>query len=183
VKTQNLIPWCNLFSTASKYNISIRKSRFHYLFLFSGCIFLILLLISFFSYAYQVVLISAVLFITLLSIVIVQKNDKQLAVFHLIIDDLGLCSLEYIIEKRIEDTAEGTNNLAEQFQLLTNSRCSFLGCWLNLAPISNLYLRESFSNVIVKKSQKKRLFIYRDSLSKKDFSRLSRVIRNLKINA
>jgi len=73
-------------------------------------------------------------------------------------------SLQY----QFELTPQGvcTFNGAEYYQLQTNSRFSFLGCWLTLMPATA-------QNTLLK-GKKKQLFIYRDSLSEQDFSRLSR---------
>ncbi len=84
----------------------------------------------------------------------------------MILDDDGIFS----IVKDYNSTMETSEEVKEQFQLLANSRYSFFGCWLYMTPLPV---------TINKKSKTKQLFIYRDSLSAKDFSRLSQVIRSL----
>lgn len=62
----------------------------------------------------------------------------------------------------------------EYYQLRADSRLSFFGCWLIFNDIS------STQKPIVHKN--KQLFIYRDSLSAQDFSRLTHVIKNIRLN-
>jgi hypothetical protein len=132
------------------------------------------------TYAYLFVLVSVVFIITLLGLFFVQKKNDQLPTLQIIVDELGICSFETIIEKKVESDNDLKEQQKEQFQLLSGSRYSFLGCWLYLTPLSSLYSSEFLTSWINKKPEKKRLFIYRDSLSADDFSKLSRVIRNLK---
>lgn len=178
MKIQNSIPWCNLFSTASKYNLCIKESRYRYLVILSGCTFSILLLIIYVTYAYLFVLVSVIFIITLLSLFSTKKKNEQLSTLQIIVDELGVCSFENIIEKKAESDKDLKEK--EQFQLLSSSRYSFLGCWLYLVPLSNLYSSSFLIGRLGTKPEKKRLFVYRDSLSAEDFSKLSRVIRNLK---
>ncbi|WP_425451868.1 protein YgfX [Candidatus Colwellia aromaticivorans] len=170
------MPWCNLYSTASKYNLCIKQSLYHYLLLFSGCICFSLLLISYVTYAYQFLLVTVVLTITLLSIFVAKKRNGQLTTLQVILDEYGVCSFEYMLENTVQSTVDRK----EQFQLLASSRYSFFGCWLHMAPLSNLYPPKFLLNAINERGKNKRLFIYRDSLSAEDFSRLSQVIRKLK---
>ena len=107
---------------------------------------------------------------TLLSVLIVKQSGEQATTFQFIFDEHGVCSFEFMPE----NTVASAIDRKEPFQLLTGSRYSFLGCWLNV------YSAEPVSNAINKRHKKKRLFIYRDSLSTEDFSRLTQVIRNLK---
>lgn len=168
--------WSNLYSTASKYNLCIKQSRYQYLLLLSGCIFFSLLLVSYLTYAYQLVLVTAVLTITALSILITKQRNGQLTTLQIILDEQGICSFKDILGGAVESTDE----MKEEFQLLSSSRYSFFGCWLHMTPLSNMYPPKSLLYATNERSEKKRLFIYRDSLSSKDFSRLSQVIRKLK---
>jgi hypothetical protein len=59
------------------------------------------------------------------------------------------------------------NSLLEEFALTAYSRISFLGCWL-------IFTSKGHSN------KSKSTFIFKDSLSTKDYSRLKRVIVALK---
>ncbi len=175
MKTTNLMPWCNLFSTASKYNICIKPSRYRNLLFLAASVFFSLLLISYTTYAYQFVLVIAVITITIMSILIAKQRNEQLTRFQVIVNENGVCLFEYMLE----NTDECTVNSKESFQLLTSSRYSFFGCWLYMVPLSNLSSSGFLPNTI-NKNRKKRLFIYRDSLSAENFSRLAQIIRKLK---
>lgn len=175
MKTKNLIPWCNLFSNASKYNICIKQSRYRNLLLFSSGVLFSLLLISYATYAYYFVLIIVVLTITIVSVFITKQKGGQFTKLRFTLDEEGVCSFEDASENKLRSAVDRK----EQFQLLTSSRFSFFGCWLCMAPLSNLTLPETLPNAINKRRKKKLLFIYRDSLSAEDFSRLSQVIGKL----
>lgn len=165
------MPWCNLYSNASKYNLCIKQSSNRSIFLLSGYIFFNLLLISYTTYAYQFVLVIVVLTMTVISVLIAKKNTKKLTTLQMNLDENGVCSFEYMLEPSVVSTVD----VKEQFQLLASSRYSFFGCWLHMHSF------ESLTNTINKKHKKKQLFIYRDSVSPEDFSRLSQVIRKLKV--
>lgn len=68
------------------------------------------------------------------------------------------------------------NNDQISYQLLPESRLSFIGCWLVLIPNDNAVTQHSNPD----KKYPKQLFIFKDSLHKQDFSRLARVINQLK---
>jgi hypothetical protein len=61
------------------------------------------------------------------------------------------------------------------YQLLPNSRLSFVGCWLVFQPsgLSTTSIKLNGNRALTK------LFIYRDSLSRQDFSRLAKIIKKL----
>ncbi|NQY86932.1 MAG: hypothetical protein HRT51_04145 [Colwellia sp.] len=110
-----------------------------------------------------------------MSILIAKQRNEQLTRFQVIVNENGVCLFEYMLE----NTDECTVNSKESFQLLTSSRYSFFGCWLYMVPLSNLSSSGFLPNTI-NKNRKKRLFIYRDSLSAENFSRLAQIIRKLK---
>ena len=119
----------------------------------------VLLLLTFFTYAYHIALTIAVLAIMLLGLLLTKYNNQQPIVLRFELDSQGQCSFE-----------------GETFyQLHTSSRLSFLGVWLVLQPMSAVNTMFNVKN----KSTKTLLFIYRDSLSKQDFSRISHVISQL----
>jgi len=61
------------------------------------------------------------------------------------------------------------------YQLLATSRFSFIGFWLVMLPGNTTNNRQ----ITTIQSSPKRLFIFKDSVSKQDFSRLARVIKQL----
>lgn len=176
MKTANLTPWCNLFSTASKFNISITTSRYRQVIHFSFSALLLLLVLINFSYAYQLALTLATL--TLIVIGFLLTNTKPVKVVaQLALTRQGKCSLltmdnPELFDGFVEDLFE--DNI-EYFQLLSSSRFSFFGCWLVLLPVPTvaLFLNEN------KNFKTKQLFIYRDSLSSQSFSHLIQTIKNL----
>ncbi|MBL4823052.1 MAG: hypothetical protein JKX90_05960 [Colwellia sp.] len=109
-----------------------------------------------------------------MSVLIAKQRNEQLTSFQLIVNENGVCLFEYMLE----NTDECPINSKKQFQLLTSSRYSFFGCWLYMAPLSNLSSSDLLPNTI-NKNGKKQLFIYRDSLTAEDFSRLALIIRKL----
>lgn len=175
MKIRNSTLWCNLYSTASKSNICIKQSRYRHLLLLSGVVFFNLLLISYLTYAYHFVLVIVVLTLTLLSVLIAKQGKEQLVTLQMILDEHGICSFKHMLGNTVNSTVDSK----EQFQLLASSRYSFFGCWLHIVPLSSLSSSYLLPNVISKRRKKAWLFIYRDSLSAEDFSRLSQVIRNV----
>jgi hypothetical protein len=127
------------------------------------------------TYAYQLVLIIAVLTITLLSVLIVKGNHKPLTSCQMILDEKGVCSFENSANNTVNEVGASK----EQFQLLSSSRYSFFGCWLHMTPLPHYPPSSYLSSGINKSDKKTWLFIYRDSLTAEGFSRLSQVIRNL----
>ena len=159
MKTVNLTPWCNLFSTASKYNICVKKSRYKALLYTGSAVASILLLLIFFTYAYHLALAVAVMTFLLLGISLTRKSFQYDTVSRFELNSQGLCSFE------------GNDH----YQLQDNSRFGFLGCWLVLQPMTTVNSMLNVKNNNAKTS----FFIYRDSLSKQDFSRISKVISQL----
>ncbi len=120
-----------------------------------------------------------------MSILITKQGGEQVLLesstrLQLTLDKHGVCSFEHTLGNTVDSTVDIVD-IKEQFQLLTSSRYSFFGCWLHMQPLSNISSTAPLFFVINKKRKKKLLFIYRDSLSAVDFSRLSQVIRNLKM--
>ena len=159
MKTTNLTPWCNLFSSESKYNINVNKSCYKLFITAGSAVALILLAVIFFTYAYHFALTVAVVTFLLLGFLLNKQRALQAIVSTFELNRNGLCSFD------------GNH----YYQLQDNSRFSFLGCWLVLQPIITANsIRNSKIN-----NRKKRCFIYRVSLSKQDFSRISNIIAQL----
>ncbi|MDP7592528.1 MAG: hypothetical protein QF552_07485 [Litorilituus sp.] len=166
MKTQNLTPWCNLFSIASKFNVKVYKSYYKPLIYIAISQLIVSLLLLYFSYAYQLALVHAVITTLLLGILYsAQKHNRPVLVkdksllYHFEITNQGVC------------TFDGNKH----YQLQGSSRLSFFGCWLfflRSSPIKSL-------NVC----QHKHLFIFKDSLTEQDFSRLSAVLAYINAQA
>ena len=159
MKIQNSTQWCNLYSNASKYNINVRNSHYKLaVYSFSG-IFIFLVIIVNFTFHYILAQSLAVVSIISLSVFLSRRNNEP------IISSLKLTtSGEIYLHK---------NQVS--YQLLPASRISFIGCWLVMVP--NESILSQCSNAA--SNTPKQLFIYRDSLSNQDFSRLARVIKQL----
>lgn len=152
----NSTTWCNLFSTASKYNISVQKSRYQLLLYAGIATIFILVAMVFLTYAYHQVLVIAIVAVLLISLFRRSENNQQQSILTFELTSQGQCLFD-------DQTC---------YQIQASSRQSFLGCWLVLQLLPN---NQVFSNA--KNSNPNRLlFIFRDSLSSQDFSRLSNVI-------
>jgi len=123
-----------------------------------------LLLLLFFTYAYHVALAVAVLAFVLLSFLLAKQRSVHVIVSRFELNSQGVCSFD------------GNKH----YQLQANSRFSFLGCWLTLQPLTaqSITAVGAMFNTSNNNSNKM-FFIYRDSLSNQDFSRLSNVISQL----
>ena len=159
MKTVNLMPWCNLFSAASKYSICVGKSHYRVLLYTGTTVIFSLLLLIFFTYHYHIALAIAALVMMLIGGLLVKKSNHLQIISTFELGYQGRCTFHN----------EG------DYQLQENSRFSFLGCWLILQPVPTI------STVFNAKNNNSTtlFFIFRDSLSKQDFSRLSQVITQL----
>ncbi len=174
MKTANLTPWCNLFSSESKYNICVKKSRYKVLLYTGSVIAFILLLLLFFTYSYHLALVVAVLTFLVLGFLLAKQRVEHVVVSKFEINRQGLCSFN---SSSFDDFSFYGN---KYYQLQASSRFSFLGCWLALQPLAAQPISAVNTMCNTKNNNKKRmLFIYRDSLSNQDFSRLSNVISQL----
>ena len=108
-----------------------------------------------------------------MSLFLARKRSIKSIAFQLVLDENSIL----LLNKADNDLVERALDKEEQFQILASSRYSFLGCWLHLEPFPKLHTSDYLSGTINKQKQKKSLFIFRDSLSEKDFSRLSQAIK------
>jgi hypothetical protein len=111
-----------------------------------------------------------------MSIVIAKTEKRQPKSFQVMFDEGGIFSFEEIPKS----SNENIGDVKKQFQLLASSRYSFFGCWLHMAPLPGKYSEARYPDAINKTLKRKWLFIYRDSLTAEDFSRLSTMIIKLK---
>jgi hypothetical protein len=119
----------------------------------------IVFLLLFFTYAYHLTLALASLTFVFLSVLLVKQSPQHIILSRFELNSQGLCIFE--------------GN--KYYQMQMGSRFSFLGCWLTLQPLTAVSTMENTCN----DNSKKVCFIYRDSLSSQDFSRLSNVISQL----
>ena len=97
--------------------------------------------------------------IVALSLLLSNKNDKSIK-GTLVLSSTGNVQFDFA---------------AQSYQLLPNSRFSFIGFWLVMMP-SNTRLIPSQE---MKKSIPKKLFIFRDSVNAQDYSRIANVLKQL----
>jgi len=174
---QSLTPWCNIYYSALKYNISITHSRYKTaLIAFVALVFISLLAIQHTTH-YSLVLVFNVLFLLILAMYL--RPDKKQRIEcsqHFQLGHQGL--LEYQV---------GTQD-ACSYQLLPQSRCSFLGAWLVMQRVNpslddNLTCSSHNHLALTIKQQgfgkKHNLFLFRDSFTRQGFSHLARVIKSL----
>lgn len=184
MKTANLTPWCNLFSTASKYNIGVKKSRYKVLLYTGSAVAFILLSLTFFTYAYHLALAIAVIGLVILGLLLPNKSAQAVICSNVNVLNIAVSSFE--LNSQGICSFDGNN----YYQLQASSRFSFLGCWLVLQqltaqpltaqPITTVNsMFNAKSSINKSNNTKTRVFIYRDSLSNQDFSRLSTVISQL----
>ncbi len=162
----NKVTQADLFSSSSPYNINIFQSRyrlcfFYLLFIAIFIVILVNFLILPRAVTYFITLVLLVMSILLIGVVNSNKREKTLLRSFMLSADGG-----------VSFSGEQLS-----YQLLANSRFSFLGCWLIMKPVivsDNNITGIAHTNFTVKK-----YFIYRDSLKSKDFSRLTNVLINL----
>lgn len=176
MKTQSLTPWCNIYYSALKYNISVTSSRYKAaLIALLVLLFLLLFLIQNTIY-YTAALIIIVIFGLLLDFYLNNYRKKptdSLRQFQL--------STSGLVDYHGAD-------VHCVYQLLPQSRCSFLGAWLVMEPVNSpLEVHSTYKRRDTLLSQfkpidsgkKHCMFIFKDSFSQADYSHLSRVINSL----
>ncbi len=173
MKTKNLTPWCNLFSNALKLNVNIIKSRYKRCIYSAFILFIILFLLVTQTFYYLFSLVLAICFICFIGFYLTSENTLTHAVLYQIsIDEQGqLKFVNHVEGFTYVDSLEISNSL---YQILPSSRFSFLGLWLNLLPIKNMT-----DNVAQFKHTVRHVFIFRDSISAKDYACLNQVMVNL----
>ena len=162
MKTENLTPWCNLFLNASKYKVTIYKSR-HQVFIY-GVFFSFIIASLIFILTLNLYLLASVSSVIFFILSVAMSPPKmpsplfsQADIESLILTNKGLCQF----------SSSHHNDSVEEYILSPYSRSSFLGCWLLFSKVGSLNKLES-------------KFIFKDSLSSKDYSRLRRVIMALR---
>jgi len=161
--------WCSLFSSASKYSISIRPSRYKrvaYGFLPLGTCLVILIS---FSYAYIPALVILVACIIGISIYLSLENKAQFTHYLTMSSDGNIF----------------IGNESFNYQILATSRLSFIGCWLELQQSTNLINLNNQSKQIPSKLLAPthlpltHRFIFKDSLSEQDYARIVSVLKQI----
>lgn len=152
--------WCNLYSSASKYNITVRKSRYKPAVYCSLAGMLGLTFLLSLTFSYVLALILTVAGIIYLSLFLSITHDSPIA-SSLILTNTGCLYFD-------KDPTS--------YQLLITSRLSFIGCWLIMTEKESFAARKKDAVRV----DTKHFFIFRDSLSGQDFSRIARILRQLR---
>lgn len=176
MKIKNLTPWCNLFSTELKYNIDIAPSRHRY-WVYS-VIYIISTLLFLWLYSLSTQLLAIVIaFITLIILgVIFSSKDMfiNLSFINKFINTFFKFGRHRLNKFELHIDGKCYFNLGQLCRLHVNSRVGILGCWLVFIRVKNS------QNLIDDTHQP--FFIFKDSLSAQDYSRLCRVINHLNQN-
>lgn len=160
MKIQSSTQWSNLYSIESKYNINIRYSYYKLAAYSFIAILACLITLVIFTFHYTVALWIAIITTLAFSLFLSLRKAKKTIIGSFILTKAG----EVVL-----------NNEQISYQLLPESRLSFIGCWLVLLPNQNAVTECSYSE----KKYPKQFFIFKDSLHEQDFSRLARVINQL----
>jgi len=127
-----------------------------------------------FTYNYILAQAFSVVSIIVFSVFLSNKNTNPI-ICSLILNDKGG------IQLLSGSTSQSSNILTTielppiYYQLQASSRFSFIGCWLVMTPdYSKSTPQQDISKVFPKQ-----LFIFRDSVSEQDFSRIANVIKQL----
>tara|TARA_B110000467_G_C18234125_1_gene430498 strand:- start:505 stop:1017 length:513 start_codon:yes stop_codon:yes gene_type:complete len=162
----------HLFPTTSKFSINITRSRYQFCFRFLGFVGFGLIVLFQFSFLARAEIYLLVLAILVASIILIGvMNSAKHATPYL---------TSLLLTK---EGAVSFSNDPIDYQLLANSRISFLGCWLIISPRLNREIKTNIgqerSLITGNNNKVQKVFIFRDSLSGQDYSRLSNVLNNL----
>lgn len=147
----------------------MHKSRYKILLYTGSAVAFILLSLTFFTYAYHLALAIAVIFCIILGLLLPNISAQS-----------AICSSDIVSNFELNRQGRCSFDGKNHYQLQASSRFSFLGCWLTLQPLTAQPITTVNSMFNAKGSNNQsRVFIYRDSLSNQDFSRLSTVISQL----
>ena len=164
---QNSTQWFNLNSNESKFSINIYRSTTKWLLIVS-CILLllsVLLTLYFFEYDPALVLSIFISLIILLCFGVGIKAIKQSNYDFNTNSRIPFISLELTIQGQVLFPS------GDKYYIHPSSRSGLLGCWFVLVPDDE------------KESLRKSLFIFKDSVSPKNYARLCRTItrNNIKV--
>ncbi len=159
MKIKNSTQWSNIYSNASKYNVNVKDSR--YKLAFYGFLAVIASLVILVSFTFQYILALSLAIISVISLsLFVSINNNKPITNSFILTSVGEIFL---------------NKEQRSYQLLVGSRHSFIGCWFVMIPNHTTHSQHDMSS----KTTPKQLFIFRDSFTKQDYSRIGRVLSEL----
>ena len=171
MKTQNLTPWCNLFSNELKFDIRVKPLYYRYS-------------------------LALVLFWLVSSYLLFTSQHLLFAVFLIVILGYFLCALSLNINAQGRElfpalffrlSSEGEcqftkeNQAIGKWQLQRQSKVTFFGCSLVLKAAEDTHKGIATRSSGANNSQY--YFIPKMCLSEQDFSRLARVIKRITYEA
>ena len=166
----NLTPWCNLFSSGLKHKITLGPSR--YKTIIYGAIVCLPVLVAayvFYQNLYLVAILSgSFIFI---SVAVLSTPPVILSTINQINKNSRANIAPVVIYFKENHVAFEQ----QYYPLLSCSRISFLGCWLVYQVTDNIAKGATEGKV-----KKHGYFIFSDSLSLQDYSRLTATIAQLK---
>jgi len=186
VKQPKYSPQGALFKGNSAYKITLLSSKFaRYGQFLLPLIVATLATLLLYEQAIYTQLLFFILMVIMLRLVQkkIQKQKRVLRGFNtFMLDVAGKCTFikkDYSKEDCLITRADNVISLSQQ--LTARSRISFLGFWLYFEDVdkeqSNQLIRQNMATLMLPQPW----FIFHDSLSEQDFSRLARVINSLPI--
>jgi hypothetical protein len=159
VKTVNLTKWSTLYSSASKYNIHVKKSCFNTLTSKLSAALLCLFLIASILYnSYLLALGVGFIAIVITDLYLNQKSKALIQSFTIsLTGEINFCN----------------DNVS--YQLIPNSRSSFLGCWLEMTKVNGIVSESKITSC----ESSLQIFIYKGQISHQDFSTLAKILSQL----
>ena len=185
---QNSTQWCSLYSTESKCNITINSSKTRQIILWicSVLVFVLFFCISYLNGKLHLSITNKFPLILLdLTCLFISGS---IVCFYLFIDSKNSKISQLVLHSNGLIDCELRSNLAIQ----GNSRIGWFGCWLKLTnnltnelthdlkneaqTLNNQKVHQKIFISELKSNTPINVFIFKDSLSKQDYSRLSRQI-------
>lgn len=157
MKTLNSTLWSSIYCSASKYNIAVYTSKIKYCVLFAGVSLAIITFILTSSYLFHLAIALVVFSVIAVNIYLANSFHTKQPQYRILVTTQG--SIQFI---------DNRGQVSKPMQLSDKSRASALGCWL-VAQVSSADGQE----------QRRNGFIFKDSVSAQNYSRLVRVIRSL----
>ncbi len=172
------MPWCSLYYNASKYSLQITKSRYKACLYSALGVVLFLFFVLYFTlyYLFSLGIVSTgIIFIGAYLANVDRDKSASKSAFYL--DMKGEITFQRNCPFLAHCFQLEANTLVQSvLKLQAHSRVGFLGCWLVLAC-----KQEHFSQGLPQRKKNKpyTIFIFKDSFSPQDFSRLTRIIKNI----
>lgn len=169
---KNSTPWCNLYSSESKYSIAIRSSKFskQLRYYIAGLFFIL-----------SAVIVQALSFTLALSSTLSIAFIITVPLL-LIMDGFNTQCISHFADNNMLLSESGVLSVAENrhYQVSNDSLIFPFGCALSLQAIDSdnvLFKTLTMSNsYLIKNKHKKRVWMYKDSVNDASYRRVCRII-------